>query len=92
MAAGGYTRSPVGVDDSVNLSGFQTQVIMDSLARTRIAAQASVITCKRAVTAFEQEVANISEMQDVDYNWLAGNTSSGSSGSGGPAPKARTRR
>ena len=68
---GCFVKTPVAPDDMVTLSGIQTQVIMDSMARTRIAAEMCVVTTERALSAFKQEVKNIGDMQDLCFSWLA---------------------
>ena len=69
---GRFVPSGVPMGHSVTLSATQAQTVMDALSRGRLAMEACLRIIEHAHAAFDNEMGNVAEMQDVLQSWLMG--------------------
>ena len=71
-SGGQFVPSGVPMGHSVTLSAMQAQTVMDSLSRGRLAMELVLRVINSAQAAFENEMQNVADMQDVLQSWLSG--------------------
>ena len=72
LSGGQFVPSGVPMGHSVTLSAMQAQTVMDSLSRGRLAMELVLRVINSAQAAFENEMQNVADMQDVLQSWLSG--------------------